>query len=86
MVKVTKPGLDILQSRSGHASHWVKDVEFESVIVVWASVFTLKFTHAKLLVVCIYATTIFGNEGRAYPLFYLLVWVGLGFGNDEVLV
>ena len=50
MVKATKLGLDILQSCSGHASHWVKDVEFESLIAVWTSVFALKFTHAQLVV------------------------------------
>ena len=32
------------------ASHWVKDIEFESVIAVWASVFALKITHAQLVV------------------------------------
>ena len=42
MVKANKPVLDILQSCSGHASHWLKDAEFESVIAVWASVFALK--------------------------------------------
>ena len=46
MVETTKPGLDILQSCSFLASHWVKDVEFESVIAVWASVFALKVTYA----------------------------------------
>ena len=48
MVKATKLGLHILQSCSVLASHWVEDVEFESVIAVWASVFALKITHAKL--------------------------------------
>ena len=33
-----------------YASHWVKDVEFESVIAVWASNFALKITHAQLVV------------------------------------
>ena len=32
------------------ASHWVMDVEFESVTAVWASVFVLKTTHAQLVV------------------------------------
>ena len=50
MVKATKPGLDILQSCSGHASRWVTDVEFESVIAVWASVFAAKITHAQIVV------------------------------------
>ena len=49
MVKATKPGLDILQSCSDLASHWVEDIEFESLIDVWASVFTLKITHAQLV-------------------------------------
>ena len=63
--------LDILQSCSGNASHWVKDVEFESVIAVWASVFALKITIAQLVVLCIYATTaVFGNEWPAFT--YLL--------------
>ena len=50
MVKAFKPGLDIFLSCSSHASHWVKDIEFESVIVVWASVFALKMTHVQLVV------------------------------------
>ena len=32
------------------ASHWVKDVEFESVIAVWASVFALKIALPLLVV------------------------------------
>ena len=43
------------------ASHRVKDVEFESVIVVYASVFAVKITHAQLVVLCINATAVFGN-------------------------
>ena len=54
MVKATKPMLDILQCCSVLASHWVKDFELECVIVVWASVFALKTTHAQLVVWCIY--------------------------------
>ena len=50
MVKATKPGLDVLQLCSGHASHWVEDVEFESMTDVWASVFALKITHAQIVV------------------------------------
>ena len=65
-VKATKPGLYISQSCSFHVSHWVEDVEFESVIAVWASVFALKITYAQLLGSCIYATAVFGNEGPAY--------------------
>ena len=49
MVKATKPVLDILQSCSLLASHWLKDVEFESMIAVWASVFALKIIHAQLV-------------------------------------
>ena len=68
MVKATKPGLDILQSSSGHGSHWVKDDEFESVIAVWASEFALKINHAQLVVFCIYATATFGNGLITYLL------------------
>ena len=50
MVKAAKPKLDILQSCSDHDSHWVEDIEFESVIAVWASVFALNITHAQLVV------------------------------------
>ena len=32
------------------ASYGVKDVEFESAIAVWASVFALKTSHAQLVV------------------------------------
>ena len=67
MVKATKPGLDILQSCSVLASHWVKNVELESVIFVWASVFAPKFTHAKLDELCSNATAVFCNE---VPIFY----------------
>ena len=56
-VLTTKPGLD------GLASHWVRDVEFESVIAVGASVFALKITHAQLAVLCLYTKAVFGNEG-----------------------
>ena len=44
MSKATKPGLGILQSCRILASHWVKDVEFESVIAGRPSVFALKIT------------------------------------------
>jgi len=50
MVQATKPGLVILQSCSVNASHWVKGIEFESVLAVWASVVTFKITHAQLVV------------------------------------
>ena len=64
--QATEPGLDILQSCSFLASYCVKDVEFESVIAVWASVFALKVTHAQLVVSFINATPVFGNEGPAF--------------------
>ena len=50
------------------ASHWVKDIEFESVMAVWASVLALKITHTQLVVWCIYATAVFGKEGSAFTL------------------
>ena len=58
MVKETESGLDIIQPCSDHASHWVEDVEFESVIAVWASVFALKINHAQLVAQCIYTTAL----------------------------
>ena len=70
MVKATKPRLDILQSCSVLASHWVKDIEFESMIAVIASVFALKIAHAELVVQCIYATAVFVNEGPALTVLY----------------
>ena len=30
------------------ASHWVTDIEFESVTAVWASVFAIKINHLYL--------------------------------------
>ena len=66
MVKETKPELDILQSCSTYTSHWIEDVEFESVIAVWASVFALRITGAQLVMQCIYATAVFGNQGPAF--------------------
>ena len=71
MVKETKPELDILQSCSTYTSHWIEDVEFESVIAVWASVFAHKTTHAQFVVQCIYATAVFGNKGPAFTLLLL---------------
>ena len=65
MVKATKPGLDIIQSCSNLATHWVKDIKYESVIAVWASVFALKFSHAQVVVQCIYATLPAASE--LYP-------------------
>ena len=56
-----------------YASHWVKDVEFESVFAIWASVFALKITHAQLVVECIYTTTVFGDEGAAFTLHFLAI-------------
>ena len=58
----------MLQSCSGHASHWVRDVKFESMIAVWVSVFLLKIADAQLVVARIYATAFFGNEGPASTL------------------
>ena len=69
MVYATKPGLDILQSCCVLATHWVKEVEFESAIAIWASVFTFKITHDQLVVPCVYATAVFGNDGQAYNFF-----------------
>ena len=42
----------ISSSRVAHfASHWVNDIEFESVIALWAaSVFALKTTRSQLVV------------------------------------
>ena len=62
MVKATNSRLDIPQSCSGHTSHWVKDVEFESVFAVRALVFALKITHSPVVVLCIYATAVIGNN------------------------
>ena len=45
-----QPELDILQSCSDLASHWVRDEELESLIVACASIFVLKITHAQLAV------------------------------------
>ena len=70
MVRATKPGLDILQSCSGYASHRAKNIKFVSVIAAWASVFALKSTHAQLLVLGIYATAVFGNVRPTFT--YLL--------------
>ena len=68
MAKATEPAPDFLRSCSGLASHWFKDIELESVIVVWASVFALKITHAQFLVWCIYATVVFCNDELAFTL------------------
>ena len=77
--QATKRGLDILQSCSGNASHWVKDVEFESVITVWASVFALKITHAQLEVQSICATAVFGNV-----LFCIVISFNSGMKNTFI--
>ena len=69
MGKATKSGRDTIQSCSVLASHWVKDIEFESVVAVWASVFTLEITHVQLEVFCISATSVFDNEGPAFSFF-----------------
>ena len=71
--QATKPGLDVLQSCSVLASNWVKDVEFDIVIAVWASVFALNVTHAQLVVSFINATAVFGNEGPAFIFFLILI-------------
>ena len=68
MINATKPGIEIIQSFSAPASHWVKHVEFENVIAVWPSVCALKTIHAHLVVSCIYATAVFGNERPAITL------------------
>ena len=44
------PVLNIFQACSNLASNWVKDIELETVVVVWASVFALKITHTSLVV------------------------------------
>ena len=54
-----------------HTSHWVKNIEFESVIAVCASVFALDTTHVLLEVKFLYATAVFGNEGAAFTLLLL---------------
>ena len=61
MVNATKPGLDILHSCNVPTSHWIWDIEFESVSA-------LKISHAQFDVLCIYATVVFGNEGPAFTL------------------
>ena len=48
MVKETV--LDFCQSFSNLASHWVEDVELESVIGVWVPVFALKPLDVQLVV------------------------------------
>ena len=57
---------------SNLVSYWVKYIELESVNAVGASVFALKITHTRLVVQCIYDTTVFGNEGLAFT--YLLTF------------
>ena len=47
---VKQSGLDILQSRSVHAYHWVKETELESVIAVSEAVVSLKISHVQLVV------------------------------------
>ena len=69
MMKGTEPGLGILQSCSVLAFHKVKDVEFESLTAVWASVFAHKIIHAQLVVSCINATAVFGDKGPAFTYF-----------------
>ena len=66
MVKTIKPGLDILQSCTDLASHGVKDIKLENLINVGASVFTLKITSAQLVVLYIFATTVFSHEGHIF--------------------
>ena len=50
MFNATRPGLGIIQSCNDLASHWVKDIELEGVIYVWASVFAVQTTHVQLVV------------------------------------
>ena len=65
----TKPEHDILQSCSVLASHWVMDVEFESVIAACASVFALKITYSQLVVSFINATAVSSSERRTFAFF-----------------
>ena len=50
MVQAAFPWFDIIQLRSNLASHWVKSIELESLISIWASVFALKITNTQLVV------------------------------------
>ena len=61
-----QPELDILQSSSDLAFHWVEDIKLESVISVWELLFAFKFTHNQLVIYHIYATAVFGSEGQAF--------------------
>ena len=44
----------------------MKHIRLESVIAVLASVFAHKITYVQLVVLCIYATAVFGYEGLAF--------------------
>ena len=50
MIKETKQGPDTLQLCNDLVSHWVKNINFESVIAVWTSVLALKITQTQLIV------------------------------------
>ena len=43
-----------------------KDIEFESAIAVWASVFAHEITHAHLKVYYIYVAAFSGNEASPF--------------------
>ena len=51
------------------SSHWVTELEFERMIVVWTSVFTLGIIHAQLVMWCIYATTAYVTKCQQLYLF-----------------
>lgn len=73
----TKSGLDIFQSCNVLAFNWVKNIELESVIAVWAPIFALKITHTQLEMQCIYVTTVFGYEEPAFTILFTQVFTEL---------
>jgi len=74
-----QPGLHVLQSRSASASHWVKGMELQSVIAVWAAAFALKVTHAQL-----YATAALSWALKDQRLLYSLFQYSLlGYTTDS---
>ena len=50
MVKATKPGSISSIQIATLLPIGVRDIEFESVVGVWISVFAIKITHAQLVV------------------------------------
>ena len=70
MVKAVKPGLDIRQSCSVPASHWVKDVELETLIYFLAPGFALIMALTLLVVQCINATAVFSNGSPTFNFLY----------------